>query len=139
MSWDIIYYEVSDGTVPAIEFLRECPTTVRATILAVLDAVAAAPPPSFSGGGKWEAMHGDMGGFYEVRVTGPNRDQFRLFCILENATTKELKERGLTRPVIAVIAGMKKPIGKKFKPADYRRVRRQGEQYLAQKPRRYAQ
>jgi hypothetical protein len=39
-------------------------------IQAVLEAVAAAPPPSFSGGGKWEAMHEDMAGFYEVRVQG---------------------------------------------------------------------
>jgi len=30
-----------------------------------------APPPRFSGGGKWEAMHGDMAGYYEVRATGP--------------------------------------------------------------------
>jgi hypothetical protein len=29
-------------------------------------------------------MHGDMGGYYEIRVTGPGREQFRLFCMLEN-------------------------------------------------------
>jgi len=34
----------------------------------------------------WEAMHGEMGGFYEVRTQGPNREQFRLFCLLENGT-----------------------------------------------------
>lgn len=28
--------------------------------IGVLDAVRAAPPPAFSGGGKWEAMHGTM-------------------------------------------------------------------------------
>ena len=28
------------------------------------------PPPSFSGGGKWEAMHDDMAGYFEVRVQG---------------------------------------------------------------------
>ena len=44
-----------------------------------------APPPQYSGGGKWEAMHGSMGGYYEVRATGPQREQFRLFCVLENA------------------------------------------------------
>jgi hypothetical protein len=31
-------------------------------MLAVLEAVRAAPPPQFSGGGKWKAMHGSMGG-----------------------------------------------------------------------------
>ena len=46
-------------------------------------AVAAAPPPAFSGGGKWEAMHGEMSGFFEVRVDGPQRHHYRLFCVLE--------------------------------------------------------
>ena len=34
----------------------------------------------------WEAMHGEMGGYYEIRVTGPGREHFRLFCRLENGT-----------------------------------------------------
>jgi len=34
----------------------------------VLEAVTTAPPPSFSGGGKWEAMHDDMAGYFEVMV-----------------------------------------------------------------------
>jgi hypothetical protein len=46
-----------------LEFLDDCPGTVDAQFTAVLDAVAAAPPPRFSGGGKWEAMHGTMGGW----------------------------------------------------------------------------
>jgi hypothetical protein len=49
---------------PAETFLDSCPTKVEATILAVLEAVRRAPPPQFSGGGKWEAMHGAMGGYY---------------------------------------------------------------------------
>ena len=52
-------------------------------IVAVVKAVADAPPPAFSGGGKWEAMHGEMSGFYEVRVDGPKRRHCRLFCFLE--------------------------------------------------------
>jgi hypothetical protein len=35
-------------------------------MLAVLNAVAEAPPPRFSGGGMWEAMHGEMAGFYDA-------------------------------------------------------------------------
>lgn len=77
--------------------------------MAVLDAVAEAPPPQFSGGGQWEAMHGDMGGYFEVRSQGAKREQFRLFCILENADADELRRRGLARPAIAVITGMRKP------------------------------
>jgi hypothetical protein len=43
--------------VPARDFLEACPEKVRAMMLAVVNAVAEAPPPQFSGGGKWEAMH----------------------------------------------------------------------------------
>lgn len=68
--------------VPAIEFMDELPVKVAAEIHAVLDAVAAAPPPSFSGGGKWEAMHGEMAGLFEIRVQHGEMNH-RLFCVLE--------------------------------------------------------
>jgi hypothetical protein len=55
-----------------MEFLDSIPAKVAAEIHAVLDAVAA-PPPSFSGGGKWEAMHDDMAGYFDVRVQGAER------------------------------------------------------------------
>jgi hypothetical protein len=80
MARGIVYYKAADGTVPADVFLDSCPDRVEATILAALEAVREAPPPQFSGGGKWEAMHGTMGGYYEIRVTGPGRAQYRLFC-----------------------------------------------------------
>jgi Txe/YoeB family toxin of Txe-Axe toxin-antitoxin module len=70
--------------VPAHEFLLGCPTGTRAKLLAVLEVVRAAPPPAFSGGGKWEAMHGKMSGYYEIRTTGPGRRHYRLYCILDN-------------------------------------------------------
>jgi hypothetical protein len=84
LPWAIVYCLTPEGTAPALEFLDACPSTIDAQFTAVLDAVAAAPPPRFSGGGKWEAMHGAMGGWYEIRLTGPGREQFRLFCLLEN-------------------------------------------------------
>lgn len=68
-----MHYRTREGLVPAEEVLDACPVKVEATILAVLEAVRAAPPPAFSGGGKWEAMHGLMAGYYEIRVTGPGR------------------------------------------------------------------
>src|SRR3954451_23128982 len=106
MRWGIVYYEQPDGTVPFEDFLDNCPTKVEATILAVLEAVRAAPPPAFSGGGKWEAMHGAMGGYYEIRVTGPGRKHYRLYCILDNGTPEELAERGFDRPQIVVLNGL---------------------------------
>jgi hypothetical protein len=136
--WAIVYYEASDGSAPALEFLDGCPGKVDAEFAAVLDAVAAAPPPQFSGGGKWEAMHGNMGGWHEIRLTGPSREQFRLFCLLENAADEELARRGLTKPAIAVITGMRKPWRTKFSEADYKGVRRLGDEHKASHPRRIA-
>lgn len=52
-----MYYEDPKGDVPGERFLDACPAKVDATFNAVLEAVRAAPPPAFSGGGKWEAMH----------------------------------------------------------------------------------
>ena len=68
-------------SVPARDFFDGLAGKVAAEIHAVLDAVAEAPPPSFAGGGKWEVMHGDMAGVYEVRVQGDGRNH-RLFCLL---------------------------------------------------------
>jgi hypothetical protein len=137
--WDVVYYTSRDGCAPAIDFLDDCPTKVAAHLLAVLDAVADAPPPRYSGGGKWEAMHGDMAGYYEARATGPDRKQFRLFCILENADEPELSRRGLDRPAIAVITGLRKPWRTTFNVRDYQAVRTLGADHRSNYPRRIAE
>lgn len=140
MSWGIVYYETAGGDVPAETFLDGCPTKIDATFNAVLEAVRAAPPPAFSGGGKWEAMHATMAGYYEIRLTGPGRRHYRLFCILDNGTPAQLAERGFDRPQIAVINGMVKPNASLFTDREYRKhVRALGEDYLARLPRRVAQ
>lgn len=138
MAWGIVYYADEDGNVPAEEFLDACPTKIDARFNAVLEAVRTAPPPSFSGGGYWEAMHGEMGGYYEIRLTGPGRHQFRLFCLLDRGSDAELAERGFDEPKIAVLTGLVKPSGTKFSNADYRRVRGVGDAYRDAIPRRIA-
>jgi Txe/YoeB family toxin of Txe-Axe toxin-antitoxin module len=140
MAWGIAYYQQEDGTVPAEDFLDACPTKVEATILAVLEAVRLAPPPAFSGGGKWEAMHGSMGGYYEIRVTGPGRRHYRLYCLLDNGSPEQLAERGFDGPQIVVINGLVKPNATLFSDAEYRRrVRKLGDDYLARLPRPIAE
>jgi len=139
MVWDVVYYRSRDGSVPAIDFLDGCPTKVAAYLLAVLDAVADSPPPRYSGGGKWEAMHGHMAGYYEARATGPGREQFRLFCLLENADERELRRRGLDRPAIAVITGLRKPWRTTFDDRDYRTVRALGDHHRSNYPRQIAE
>jgi hypothetical protein len=136
MSWGVVYYKDPKGNVPAEDFLDSCPSKVEATLLAVLEAVREAPPPQYSGGGKWEAMHGFMGGYYEIRVTGPGRQHYRLFCRLENGTPDQLEERGFDRPQIVVINGMVKPNVTEFSEREYRKhVRDLGSDYLGTLPR----
>jgi hypothetical protein len=65
LPWSVIYYQAPDGSAPAIDFLSGCPGKLEAEFAATLDAVAAAPPPRFAGGGKWEAMHGTMSSWHE--------------------------------------------------------------------------
>ena len=106
-------------SVPAIDFLERLPLKVRAEMNAVLDAVAEAPPPAFSGGGKWEVMHDEMAGFYEVRVRGADRQNHRLFCVLE-------RDAGdLGGSSIVVIAGLSKPVRQAALPRDYKRALKQ--------------
>lgn len=138
MRWGIVYFAARGGRVPAEDFLDRCPAKIEARFYAVLEAVRDAPPPQFSGGGYWEAMHGDMGGYHEIRLTGPGRRQYRLFCILENADPAELRRRGFDRPQIVAITGMVKDSGKKFSDRDYAAVRKLGSEYLSTIPRPFA-
>ena len=111
---------------PGLGLPRLLPGQTPREFVAVLDAVAAAPPPQFSGGGKWEAMHGDMTGYYEIRLTGPSREQFRLFCLLENGTDDEL----VPRPHQAGHRGDRRPaetVANCSEPADYRAVKKTSE------------
>ncbi|MHB8594268.1 MAG: hypothetical protein ACYDB3_08050 [Acidimicrobiales bacterium] len=116
--------------VPTIEFLNSLSDVVAAEIQAVLDAVAAAPPPSFSGGGKWEAMKVDMAGIYEVRVTGNyasgRKMNHRLFCML----IRDAEDLGGSS--IVCIGGLSKPLRSAARPGDYRTIRK----YVAEFERR---
>jgi len=99
---------------------------------AVLAQVAAAPPKGFAGGGYWEAMKGDMTGWFEVRVDGPRRHHYRLFCLLDYDAKDQPK------PLLVVVCGLDKPFQTELSGADYRRVRDLGEEYLRRNPRSLA-
>lgn len=137
-AWSLVMARQLDDHVPAREFLSSIPVGIRAKLIATLTVVAAAPPPAFSGGGKWEAMHGEMGGWYEVRCTGPGREQFRLFCLLENGSTDALARLGYDGPAIVVISGLRKRSGTLFSARDYAGVRALGVRYQSVVPRLFA-
>ncbi len=138
-SWQLAFFERHvtddpDRSVPARAFLTHCPEKVRATMLGVLEAVRRAPPPSFSGGGYWEAMHGEMSGYYEVRVNGPKREHFRLFCILD----PDDAAKKLGAPSIVLIDGASKPFLTTLLKKDYRAIRVLGDEYMKRTPRSIA-
>lgn len=83
-------------------------------------------------------MHGNMTGYFEVRAQGPQREQFRLFCVLENGTDEELRRRGLKRPAIAAITGMRKAWMTTFSDGDYKKVRKTGDVHKSNFPRSIA-
>lgn len=132
--WSIVLFQRHpnddrEGAVPGAEFLDSCPVGVRADLVAIVKAVADAPPMKFAGGGQWQAMRGDMAGLYEARTRGPRKRLYRLFCLLERDAP------GLSGPSLVIITGMDKPNESAFSAADYRRVRRLREEYLSRTPR----
>lgn len=114
--------EDTNRAVPSIEFLEGLPEKVAAEIHSVLDAVAEAPPPSFSGGGKWEAMHDDMAGYYEVRVQGGGKNH-RLFCVLE----RDAEDLGGSS--IVCLGGLSKAPRTAANQRDYRVIKRYGAEF----------
>ncbi|MCL4466728.1 MAG: hypothetical protein M1389_12020 [Chloroflexi bacterium] len=114
---------------PAQEFFSKIPDSVATDLFAIIDAVAESPPPQFSGGGMWEAMHGEMAGYYEARTRGPDRRLHRVFCFVEREAP------GLDRPSVVVLTGLSKPVGKAVTKAYYAAVRRIGEEYRRRAPR----
>jgi hypothetical protein len=58
--------------------------------------------------------------------------------LLENADDAELLRRGLRKPAIAVITGMRKPWRTRLLERDYKRVRRLGDEHKVNHPRRIA-
>lgn len=56
---DCFFLNPATGQKPAKRFLDGLEDPVAAEIIAVVLAVRDAPPLAFSGGGKWEAMHGE--------------------------------------------------------------------------------
>lgn len=108
------------------------PDRLRAKFRAVLIAVAAAPPKRFAGGRYWEAMKGDMTGWHEVRVDGPGRHHYRLFCLLD------YDAKGRDKPLLVVVTGMDKPFRTTFSSADYAAVKALGDEYRKRNPRSVA-
>jgi len=76
-------------------------------------------------------MHGEMAGYYEIRIDGPQRRHYRLFCLLENPG----EVAGLKGPSLIVLCGMEKAFRTTFTKSDYERVRTLGGRFRSRVPR----
>lgn len=134
-AWDPYFFKRTDPTanpaVPALAWLESVPDEVEAEVMATIDAVAQGPPPQFRGGLRYQVMHGDMRGWFEVR-TKHRKKLYRLFCL------QDRKAPGLPRPALVMVTGGDKPNESAFSKTFYRQVRALGEEYLASDPRSVA-
>lgn len=70
-----------------------------------------------------------MSGWFEIRIDGPKRHHYRLFCLLD------YEAKGPERPLLVVVDGRDKPFRTTLGDADYEAVRSMGEEYLSRNPR----
>ena len=117
-------FATADGTKPAEEWLLALPSKPAAEIVAVVKAVRDAPPPRFAGGGKWEAMHGEMAGIYEVRCRQGGQ-LHRLFCVLDRNHPDG--------PALVMLDGDSKPNRTALPASVCRRVRERRDAYQARR------
>lgn len=127
-SWSIEFFERSsgdgtEGQCPTIDFLDSVPDQVAAEAQAVLEAVASGPPHKFRGGGKWEIMHGEMSGIFEIRISYGGFN-YRLFCLL----VRDLEQ--LQGPTIVCLGGLTKPKRKGASDKDYRLIMSYRDEFL---------
>lgn len=131
--WTVAYFKrhVDDDpgqSIPAkIYIWDQCPLAVQTFLTSCVAVVAEAPPPKFAGGGYWEAMHGALTGFHEIRKKYRGL-HYRLFCRLDHESIG-------TPHLLTLLGGMTKPSGETFSDAEYAGVLDIGEEYLGRNPR----
>ncbi|MFD4431328.1 hypothetical protein [Nocardia sp. NPDC058497] len=125
---EIVYFRTAEGKLPGRDYIEALPAKARAKAKAALIAVAAAPPKRFSGGGYWEAMHGEMTGWFEIRCDSRPL-HYRIFCRLDYEAI------GRDKPLLVVVGGLTKAYGTTFSRAEYQTIRDLGAEYSATNPR----
>ncbi len=91
-----------------LRVLENSPANVSIRFFAIVDAVCD-QWPTFSGGGYWEAMHGEMSGYYEIRIRNQTLN-YRFFCRSEGS-------------LLLIVCCLRKRVGTAFKPGDYAKVK----------------
>jgi hypothetical protein len=126
-------------SVPWKAEIATWPKQARARIRSIITTVAAAPPTRFSGGGMWEAMRGEMGGFCEARCRYGGK-LYRAFCILDPDPVMEAASgRHHGKNVLVIISAGCKKNKTAFKENFYNEVRGLRDEYLRRTPRSWSE
>ena len=126
----VVFYSPARFELPPGQaYLLSIPEKVRARFLALLVAVAAAPPYRFRGGGTWEAMHGAMTGWFEVRINSAHKYHYRLFCIVDTEALNYQEN------LLVVVDGRTKRYLTTLPDSEYKKIKRLGEEYFSSNPR----
>jgi hypothetical protein len=133
LPWNVVFFrrhreDDPARAIPGLEFLLQCPPGVQQDLFAILKAVAEAPPPKWQNAQVWQAMHGDMAGYFEARKKG-EKLLYRVFCLLERNAD------GLPGPSVVIIVGLAKRNETAFTKEEYAYVRQLGDEYRARVPR----
>lgn len=126
----VVFYSPDSNSLPlGEEYLNSCPRGIRGRFLTLLVAISEAPPFRFSGGGFWEAMHGEMTGWFEIRIDSTKSKHYRLFCVLDHEAVN-YEER-----LLVVITERTKKYRTTLEPNEYRKIKKLGVEYFSQNPR----
>lgn len=125
----VFYAPEANTTSPGEDFLNSCPSGIRGRFLTLLVEIAKAPPFRFRGGGLWEAMHGDMTGWFEIRVDSNRSSHYRLFCVLDQVALNYQEH------LLVVITGRTKKYRTTLAANEYRKIKKLGDEYFSRNPR----
>ena len=125
----VFYVPNSELASPGEEYLNSCPPGIRGRFLTLLVEISKAPPFRFSGGGLWEAMHGEMTGWFEIRIDSSKLNHYRLFCVLDHEAVN------YEQRLLVVITGRTKRYRTALPHSEYRKIRKLGVDYFSQNPR----
>ena len=87
-------------------------TGERAKFAAIVSAVSSAPIGTFSGGGYWQALRGELSGLFEVRFQGKPPWLYRFFCHVEMESSE-----------LYIFAGARKKKGETLSAKTYAEIR----------------
>jgi hypothetical protein len=105
-----------------MDFLQSLPTKITAEFDAILDAVAKAPPPAFSGAENGRPCMGTWRGSTK-RASPRVAPNHRLFCLLVRASDQ------LAGPSIVCLGGLTRPPRSAAHPRDYARIKQYADEF----------